>query len=149
PPFGGEEEKGIQSNFPDDRQTSETALLFLQLIMRKLRRQMTEAGKPARAAVIVPNGTLYSDGVAERLREDLLTNFNLHTVVRMPKGVFEPYTDIATNILFFERGGPTKTVWFYEHPLPPHRQHLKGKSYSATDSLRFEEFAPLRSWWNA
>jgi type I restriction enzyme M protein len=147
PPFGGEEEKGIQGNFPEDRQTGETTLLFLQLIMRRLRRRARAGAKPARAGVIVPNGTLYEDGVAERIREALLRDFNLHTIVRFPKGIFEPYTDIATNILFFEQGGPTESIWFYEHPLPPHRAHLKGKSYSATDSLRFEEFAPLLSWW--
>ena len=143
PPFGGEEEKGIQGNFPEDKQTAETALLFLQLIMRKLRRQ---SGK-ARAAVIVPNGTLYEDGVPQRIREQLLTEFNLHTIVRFPKGVFEPYTDIATNVLFFDRNGPTRSVWFYEHPLPPHRAHLKGKSYSATDGIQFAEFAPIIQWW--
>jgi type I restriction enzyme M protein len=145
PPFGGEEERGILANFPSDKQTAETALLFLQLIMRKLRR----SPKPGRAAVVVPNGTLYEDGIPQRIREELLSDFNLHTVARFPKGVFEPYTDIATNILFFERGGPTKQVWFYEHPLPPHRAHLKGKSYSATDGIEYEEFAPLLAWWNA
>jgi type I restriction enzyme M protein len=144
PPFGGEEERSIRGNFPSDKQTSETALLFLQLIMRKLRRHP----KPGRAAVIVPNGTLYEDGVAQRIREELMAEFNLHTVVRLPKGVFEPYTDIATNILFFERGGPTKEVWFYEHPLPPHRSHLKGRSYSATDGIQFEEFGQLIKWWH-
>ena len=144
PPFGGEEEKGIQANFPEDKQTGETALLFLQLIMRKLRRQSGNA----RAAVVVPNGTLYEDGVPQRIREDLLKDFNLHTVVRFPKGVFEPYTDISTNLLFFDRTGPTKAVWFYEHPLPPHRAHLKGKSYSATDGIQFEEFEPLLRWWH-
>ena len=144
PPFGGAEEKGIQDNFPEDMRTAETALLFLQLIMRKLRRGKS----PGRAAVIVPNGTLYEDGVSKRIRESLLTDFNLHTVVRFPKGVFEPYTDIATNILFFERGGPTKNVWFYEHPLPEHRAHLKGKSYSATDGVQYHEFSPILKWWN-
>ncbi|WP_292420257.1 N-6 DNA methylase [Mesorhizobium sp.] len=148
PPFGGEEEKGIQGNFPEDRQTSETALLFLQLIMRKLKRQPTSAGRPARAAVVVPNGTLYEAGVARRLREDLLRDFNLHTIVRLPKGVFEPYTDIATNILFFDRGERLPRVWFYEHPLPEHRAHLKGKTYSATDGIVFEEFNALIDWWN-
>lgn len=148
PPFGGEEEKGIQGNFPDDKQTAETALLFLQLIMRKLRRRTTQAGRPARAAVVVPNGTLYESGVAGRIREELLSEFNLHTVIRLPKGVFEPYTDIATNLLFFERSGPTKEVWFYEHPLPAHRMHLKGKSYSATDGIQYEEFGALFQWWN-
>jgi len=143
PPFGGEEERGIQGNFPEDKQTAETALLFLQLIMRKLNRQ----GGKSRAAVVVPNGTLYEDGVPQRIREELLGEFNLHTVLRFPKGVFEPYTDIATNVLFFDRNGPTSNIWFYEHPLPPHRAHLKGKSYSATDGLQFEEFAPLLQWW--
>jgi type I restriction enzyme M protein len=147
PPFGGEEEKGIQSNFPEDRQTGETALLFLQLIMRKLRRNVKVGYPPARAAVIVPNGTLYEEGVAQRIREDLIRNLNLHTVVRLPKGVFEPYTDIATNILFFDCSGSSKDVWFYEHPLPPRRAHLKGKSYSASDGLRSEEFDELRRWW--
>lgn len=144
PPFGGEEEKGILSNFPADKQTSETALLFLQLIMRRLRR----TPRPGRAAVIVPNGTLYDDGVAELIRADLAKDFNLHMVLRFPKGVFEPYTDIATNILFFETGGPTEYIWFYEHPLPPRRAHLKGKSYSATDGVQYEEFAPLLAWWS-
>ena len=97
PPFGGEEERGIQGNFPEDRQTSETALLFLQLIMRKLRRGTTPAGRPARAAVVVPNGTLFGDGVCARIKRELLTEFDLHTIVRLPNGVFAPYTSIPTN----------------------------------------------------
>ena len=109
PPFGGEEEKGIQGNFPEDKQTSETALLFLQLIMRKLRRQ---SGK-ARAGVVVPNGTLFGDGVCARIKEELLKEFNLHTIVRLPNGVFAPYTSIPTNLLFFDRSGPTREVWYY------------------------------------
>ncbi len=148
PPFGGEEEAGIRGNFPADKQTSETALLFLQLIMRKLKRPGPGSEKGGRAAVVVPNGTLYEGGVAQRIREDLLSEFHLHTVVRFPKGVFEPYTDIATNILFFQQGGPTRHVWFYEHPLPAHRAHLKGKSYSATDGIQYAEFGPLLAWWN-
>lgn len=148
PPFGGEEEKGIQGNFPEDRQTAETALLFLQLIMRKLKRQPTPLGRAARAAVVVPNGTLYESGVPQKLREELLRDYNLHTVVRLPKGVFEPYTDIATNILFFDRDETSSHVWFYEHPLPAHRAHLKGKKYSASDGITFEEFGPLLEWWN-
>ncbi len=143
PPFGGEEERGILGNFPEDKQTAETALLFLQLIMRKLRRQPF-----GRAAVIVPNGLLYEEGVAQRIREELLAEFNLHTVVRLPKGVFEPYTDISTNILFFDRSKPNLDIWFYEHPLPERRSHLKGKSYSASDGIEYEEFAPLLAWWN-
>lgn len=139
PPFGGEEERGILSNFPDDKQTAETALLFLQLIMRKLRRKP----KPGRAAVVVPNGTLFGDGVCARIKQELLTEFNLHTIVRLPNGTFAPYTNIPTNILFFERGGPTKEVWYYEHPLPEGR-----KNYSKTKPLQFEEFAPLIAWWS-
>ena len=139
PPFGGEEEKGIQGNFPEDKQTGETAMLFLQLIMRKLRRQ---TGK-ARAAVVVPNGTLFGDGVCARIKEELLKEFNLHTIVRLPNGVFAPYTGIPTNILFFDRSGPTREVWYYEQPLPEGR-----KNYTKTAPIQFEEFAPLVTWWN-
>ncbi|HUN99538.1 MAG TPA: class I SAM-dependent DNA methyltransferase [Bradyrhizobium sp.] len=142
PPFGGEEEKGIQGNFPDDRQTSETALLFLQLIMRKLHRNPTQAGRPARAAVVVPNGTLFGDGVCARIKEQLLKEFNLHTVVRLPNGVFAPYTSIPTNILFFDRSGPTREVWYYEQPLPAGR-----KTYTKTNPIQFEEFDPCVAWW--
>jgi len=144
PPFGGEEEKGIQSNFPEDRQTAETALLFLQLIMRKLHRERTPAGRSARAAVVVPNGTLFGDGVCARIKEELLTEFNLHTIVRLPNGVFAPYTPIPTNILFFDRSGPTKEVWYYEHPLPEGR-----KNYTKTAPIQYEEFAPCVAWWGA
>ncbi|MBX6370585.1 MAG: SAM-dependent DNA methyltransferase, partial [Rhodospirillales bacterium] len=112
PPFGGEEERGIQDNFPEDRRTAETALLFLQLIMRRLRRAQTSAGRPARAAVVVPNGTLFGDGVAARIKADLLEQFNLHTVLRLPEGVFAPYTDIPTNVIFFDTSGPTREIWF-------------------------------------
>ena len=142
PPFGGEEEKGIQSNFPEDRQTAETALLFLQLIMRKLHRNPTFAGRPARAAVVVPNGTLFGDGLSARVKEELLKEFNLHTIVRLPNGVFAPYTGIPTNILFFDRSRPTQEVWYYEHPLPEGR-----KNYTKTAPIQFEEFAPLVAWW--
>jgi type I restriction enzyme M protein len=148
PPFGGEEEKGIQGNFPEDKQTSETALLFLQLIMRKLRRvaggnrtNRTDFG-PARAAVVVPNGTLFGDGVCARIKEELLKDFNLHTIVRLPNGVFAPYTSIPTNVLFFDRSGPTREVWYYEQPLPEGR-----KNYTKTAPIQFEDFAPLIQWW--
>ena len=144
PPFGGEEEKGIQSNFPEDRQTAETALLFLQLIMRKLHREATPAGRSARAAVVVPNGTLFGDGVCARIKEELLMEFNVHTIVRLPNGVFAPYTPIPTNILFFDRSGPTKEVWYYEHPLPEGR-----KNYTKTAPIQYEEFAPCVAWWGA
>lgn len=138
PPFGGEEERGILGNFPEDKQTAETTMLFLQLIMRKLRRQP----KPGRAAVVVPNGTLFGDGVCARIKQELLTEFNLHTIVRLPNGVFAPYTGIPTNILFFERGGPTEEVWYYEQPLPGGR-----KNYTKTQPLQLEEFSDLMAWW--
>ena len=138
PPFGGEEERGILGNFPEDKKTAETAMLFLQLIMRKLRR-LPKAG---RAAVVVPNGTLFGDGICARIKEELLKEFNLHTIVRLPNGVFAPYTPIATNILFFDRSGPTREVWYYEQPVPEGR-----KNYTKTQPIQFEEFAPLMSWW--
>ncbi|MEQ1715307.1 MAG: class I SAM-dependent DNA methyltransferase [Hyphomicrobium sp.] len=142
PPFGGEEEKGIQGNFPADRQASETALLFLQLIMRKLKRTPTVKERYARAAVIVPNGTLFGDGVCARIKGDLLRDFNLHTIVRLPEGVFAPYTLIPTNILFFDRSGPTKAVWYYEQPLPEGR-----RGYTKTRPMQFDEFADCQKWW--
>jgi type I restriction enzyme M protein len=138
PPFGGEEEPGIQNNFPADKRASETALLFLQLIMRKLRRQP----KPGRAGVVVPDGTLFGGGVAARIKEELLREFNLHTIVCLPNGVFAPYTGIPTNLIFFDRAGPTKEIWYYEQPLPDGRN-----SYSKTKPIRFEEFADCLAWW--
>ncbi len=150
PPFGGEEERGILSNFPEDKQTSETALLFLQLIMRKLRRPgaRSETGnlksqmpKGGRAGVVVPNGTLFGDGVCARIKEELLKDFNLHTIVRLPNGVFAPYTSIPTNLMFFDRSGLTKDVWYYEQPLPEGR-----KNYTKTQPIQFEEFADCIAW---
>jgi len=142
PPFGGEEEPGILSNFPEDKRTAETALLFLQLIMRKLKRPIG-GEKGGRCGMVVPNGTLFGDGVAARIKKELLEEFNLHTIVRLPKGVFAPYTDIETNLLFFERGGPTKEIWYYELPLPEGR-----KQYTKTKPLKFEEFKPVIEWWH-
>lgn len=142
PPFGGEEERGIVNNFPADRQTAETALLFLQLIMRSLRRPI-DGQRPGRAAIVVPNGTLFGDGVAARIKEDLLKDFNLHTVVRLPNGVFAPYTSIPTNLLFFDRSKPTEEIWYYEQPLPEGR-----KNYTKTQPMQFDEFAPCLQWWH-
>lgn len=138
PPFGGEEERGILGNFPEDKKTAETALLFLQLIMRKLRRQP----KPGRAAVIVPNGMLFGEGICARIKDELLKEFNLHTIVRLPNGVFAPYTSIPTNILFFDRSGPTRDVWYYEQPLPEGK-----KNYTKTAPIQSEDFALLVEWW--
>lgn len=155
PPFGGEEETGIKANFPPTMQTSETALLFLQYIMRKLRmagaprldeaRKMDSAGadKGGRAAVVVPNGVLFGNGVVALIKQQLLQDFNLHTIVRLPQGVFAPYTDIPANLLFFERNGKTEDIWYYELPLPEGR-----KKYSKTAPLQYEEFADCLARWN-
>jgi type I restriction enzyme M protein len=141
PPFGGEEERGILSNFPEDKKTAETALLFLQLIMRKLRRPLGGA-KPGRCGMVVPNGTLFGDGVSARIKEELLKEFNLHTIVRLPNGVFAPYTSIPTNLLFFDRSGPTKEIWYYQQPMAEGR-----RQYSKTQPLRYEEFEDCLAWW--
>jgi type I restriction enzyme M protein len=141
PPFGGEEEASIKQGFPANRQTSETTLLFLQLIMRRLRRPGHEGKPGGRAAVVVPNGTLFGDGVAGRIKRDLVDNFNLHTVLRLPNGVFAPYTPIPTNVLFFDRSGPTRDIWFYEHVPPAGR-----KNYTKTGPLRTEEFEDFVAW---
>jgi len=142
PPFGGQEEKGIQGNFPEDKKTSETALLFLQLVMRKLRRSFS-GNSGGRCGMIVPNGTLFGDGVCARIKEELLKEFNLHTIVRLPNGVFSPYTSIPTNILFFDRSGPAKEIWYYEQSLPEGR-----KQYTKTQPMRFDEFADCIAWWH-
>ncbi len=136
PPFGGEEEKTIQSNFRSDKQTAETAWLFLQLVIRQLK----DGG---RCAIVVPNGILFGGGVGARIKQQLLTECNLHTVVRLPDGAFEPYTAIPSNLLFFEKTGRTKEVWFYEVPPPEGR-----KKYSKTRPMRFDEFADCKAWWN-
>ncbi len=137
PPFGGEEEKGIQENFPEATRASETALLFLQFIMRSLKRG-------GRCGMVVPNGILFGDGVCARVKKELLENFNLHTIVRLPNGVFAPYTSIPTNLLFFDKIGSTKEIWYYEQPLPGGR-----KQYTKTYPLQFEEFAPCQAWWSS
>jgi len=123
PPFGGMEEDGIESNFPTEFRTRETADLFLLLVMELL--------KPGgRAAIVLPDGTLFGEGIKTRLKEKLLRDCNVHTIVRLPNGVFNPYTSIRTNVLFFTKGEPTETVWYYEHPYPSGY-----KSYSNTKSL--------------
>ena len=135
PPFGGEEEKSIQSNFPAGMQTAETAWLFLQLVIRQLK----DGG---RCGIVVPNGILFDDGVGARIKKELLTDSNLHTIVRLPDGAFAPYTDIPANLMFFEKTGRTKEVWFYELPPPEGR-----KRYSKTKPIRFEEFTNCQEWW--
>ncbi len=135
PPFGGMEEDGIESNFPASYRTRETADLFLVLIMHLLK----DGG---RAAIVLPDGTLFGEGVKTRIKEKLLTECNLHTIVRLPNGVFNPYTGIKTNLLFFTKGSPTKETWYYEHPYPEGY-----KSYSKTKPMRIEEFEPEKAWW--
>jgi type I restriction enzyme M protein len=135
PPFGGMEEDGIENNFPTAFRTRETADLFLLLITHLLRNE-------GRAAVVLPDGFLFGEGTKTRLKEKLLTECNMHTIVRLPNGVFNPYTGIKTNLLFFTKGKPTKNIWYYEHPYP------EGvKSYNKTRPMRFEEFAPEIAWW--
>ncbi|MEH2079229.1 MAG: N-6 DNA methylase [Nostoc sp.] len=138
PPFGGEEEDRIKNNFPPDKQTKETALLFLQLIMRRLKQKP----KPGRAAVVFPNGVLFGDNTCAKLKEDLFKDFNLHTIVRLPNGVFAPYTGIPTNLLFFDRSGQTDNIWYYELPLPEGR-----KTYTKTKPIQDEDFAECVAWW--
>ena len=135
PPFGGMEENGIEQNFPSEFRTRETADLFLVLLMHILK----DGG---RAAVVLPDGTLFGEGIKTRIKERLLQTCNLHTIVRLPNGVFSPYTNIKTNLLFLQKGQPTSEIWYYEHPYPP-----GAKSYSKTKPIRIEEFAPERDWW--
>lgn len=135
PPFGGMEEDGIESNFPAEFRTRETADLFLVLIMKLL--------KPGgRAGLVLPDGTLFGEGVKTRIKEALLAECNLHTIVRLPNGVFNPYTGIRTNLLFFAKGKPTTEIWYYEHPYPE-----GAKSYNKGRPIRIQEFEPERSWW--
>lgn len=135
PPFGGVEEDGTETNFPAKFRTKETADLFLALIMKLLK----EGG---RAAVVLPDGTLFGEGVKTRIKQELLERCNLHTIVRLPNGVFNPYTGIKTNLLFFEKGTPTKEIWYYEHPYP------EGvKSYNKGKPIHIEEFDAEKAWW--
>ncbi|EAR53769.1 Type I restriction enzyme EcoEI M protein [Photobacterium sp. SKA34] len=141
PPFGGTEEDGIEKNFPAEMQTRETADLFLQLIIEVLD-EGSETQNGGRAGVVLPDGTLFGEGVKTKIKKMLTEECNLHTIVRLPNGVFNPYTGIKTNILFFTKGKPTKDVWFYEHPYP------EGvKNYSKTKPMKFEEFQQEIDWW--
>ena len=135
PPFGGKEEDGIESNFPQHFRTKETADLFLALIVRLL--------KPmGRAAVVLPDGSLFGEGVKTRLKEHLMEECNLRTIVRLPNSVFRPYASIGTNLLFFEKGETTRDIWFYEHRVPEGQ-----KAYSMTKPIRLEHLKPCIDWW--
>lgn len=135
PPFGGREEDGIESNFPAQFRTKETADLFLALFIRLL--------KPGgRAAIVLPDGSLFGEGVKTRLKEHLLEECNLHTIVRLPNSVFKPYASIGTNLLFFEKGIPTEEIWFYEHVVPEGQ-----KAYSMTKPIKVEHLQGCVDWW--
>jgi type I restriction enzyme M protein len=135
PPFGGVVSDGMETNFPSNFRTKESADLFLILMIQYLK----DGG---RAGIVLPDGSLTGDGVKQRIRQKLLEDCNLHTIVRLPNSVFQPYASVATNLLFFTKGTPTKEVWHYEHKLPEGQ-----KAYSKTKPIKLSEFDTLKSWW--
>ena len=137
PPFGGSELPVIKNNFPADLQSSETADLFLALIMYRLKEN-------SRVGVILPDGFLFgNDGAKLNIKKRMLNDFNLHTIIRLPGSIFSPYTSIATNILFFDKTGPTKETWFYRLDMPEGYKH-----FSKTRPMKLEHFKPVEEWWN-
>jgi type I restriction enzyme M protein len=138
PPFGGMEDSKVGNDYPPDVQSRETADMFLILIIEKLLKE-----KIGRCAIVLPDGMLFGEGVKAHIKEKLLEKCNLHTIVRLPSGVFNPYTGIKTNLLFFRHGKPTETIWFYEHKYPDGI-----KSYSKTKPMSLEELEPIRQWWS-
>lgn len=137
PPYGGSEKADVKNHFPDDLASSETADLFMSVIMYRLK-------KNGRAAVILPDGFLFgTDNAKVAIKKKLLSEFNLHTVIRMPGSVFAPYTSITTNILFFDRTKPTEETWFYRLDMPAGYKH-----FSKTKPMKLDHFAPVMDWWN-
>ena len=136
PPFGGVVGDGMETNFPLNYRTKESADLFLILFIQLLK----DGG---RAGIVLPDGSLTGEGVKARIREKLLTDCNVHTIIRLPQSVFAPYATVNTNLLFFEKGKQTKEVWYYEHKLPE-----GAKAYNKTKPIRIEEFEPIKAWWN-
>ena len=136
PPFGGIVANNNETNFPTNFRTKESADLFLILMIHLLK-------QGGRAGIVLPDGSLTGDGIKQRVRQKLLEECNLHTIIRLPNSVFQPYATVATNLLFFTKGTPTKEVWYYEHRLPEGQ-----KSYSKTKTIRLEEFNPIKVWWN-
>ena len=135
PPFGASIADGVETNFPTSFRCRESADLFVILMIQLL--------KPGgRCAIVLPDGCITGDGYKERIREKLLTDCNLHTIIRLPQSTFFPAT-VSTNLLFFQKGTPTKEIWYWEHRLPEGQ-----KSYSKTKAIQFEEFAPLIEWWD-
>ena len=135
PPFGGTVADGMETNFPANYRTKESADLFLILMIQYLK----DGG---RAGIVLPDGSLTGDGVKQRIRQKLLEDCNLHTIVRLPNSVFQPYASVATNLLFFTKGTPTKEIWYYEHKLPEGQ-----KAYNKTKPIQINEFNTLKSWW--
>ncbi|MCB0490718.1 MAG: class I SAM-dependent DNA methyltransferase [Cyclobacteriaceae bacterium] len=135
PPFGGTVADGNEGNFPMNFRTKESADLFLILFIHLLK-------QGGRAAIVLPDGSLTGDGVKQRVREKLLTDCNLHTIVRLPNSVFQPYATVATNLLFFDKGKKTKDVWYYEHRLPENV-----KAYSKTKPIQINELDSIKKWW--
>ncbi|MDX2249391.1 MAG: N-6 DNA methylase [Bacteroidia bacterium] len=136
PPFGGIVANNNENNFPQNFRTKESADLFLVLMIHLLK-------TGGRAGIVLPDGSLTGEGVKQRVREKLLTECNLHTVIRLPNSVFQPYATVATNLLFFTKGEPTREVWYYEHRLPEGM-----KAYSKTKLIQLHEFDPLKTWWH-
>lgn len=135
PPFGGIVANNNEKNFPQNFRTKESADLFLVLMIHLLK-------NGGRAGIVLPDGSLTGEGIKQRVRQKLLEECNLHTIIRLPNSVFQPYATVATNLLFFEKGKPTKEVWYYEHRLPEGQ-----KSYSKTKIIRLEELNPIKEWW--
>jgi type I restriction enzyme M protein len=135
PPFGGIVANNNEKNFPQNFRTKESADLFLVLMIHLLK-------TGGRAGIVLPDGSLTGEGIKQRVREKLLTECNLHTIIRLPNSVFQPYATVATNLLFFEKGKSTKEVWYYEHKLPEGQ-----KAYNKTRPIRLEEFYPIKEWW--
>lgn len=135
PPFGATIADGVETNFPATYRCKESADLFVILMLQLLKPK-------GRCAIVLPDGSITGDGVKARIREKLLTDCNLHTIIRLPQSTFFPAT-VSTNLLFFEKGNKTKDIWYYEHKLPENQ-----KSYSKTKPIQFNEFEPLIKWWN-
>jgi len=136
PPFGGVVSNNNENNFPQTYRTKESADLFLILMIHLLK-------KDGRAAIVLPDGSLTGDGVKQRIRQKLLEDCNLHTIIRLPNSVFQPYASVATNLLFFTKGEATKKIWYYQHKLPEGY-----KAYSKTKPIQLTEFDTLKLWWN-
>lgn len=136
PPFGGVVSNNNENNFPQTYRTKESADLFLILMMHLLK----DGG---RAAIVLPDGSLTGDGVKQRIRQKLLEDCNLHTIIRLPNSVFQPYASVATNLLFFTKGEPTQNIWYWQHTLPEGQ-----KSYSKTKQIQLAEFYSLKQWWH-